>query len=206
LEAAAEKADYQESIIGGSSPSGEVVGPSSKELESSGSDVLEKSEPLIKDISEYLLLHHNYSAKPIEEGNHKKSKSKSHINKNKLKSRIAKSKPQQILPKVETVLNDRLAPITTVTDEVLYGTFDEATNCITINVNDDSSISDPICEMEEDSSDKSTLKVPLENSYGGASPASSSSSGYESHGSPESFVDSDTIWDDNVSELFPSLM
>lgn len=152
------------------------MGTTPEQLESNGSEVLNNNQdPLIKDISEYLLLHHNYSAKPPKE-----------------KTKARRTRTREIRPKQNELASD-----------ILLGTFDENTNCITIVVNDEN------CEdiiNEDVVQDESRLSV--ETSFGSASPHSSSSSdcGYESFGSPESLGETNELWNHEVSELFPSLL
>ncbi|XP_044265648.1 LOW QUALITY PROTEIN: uncharacterized protein LOC123011972 [Tribolium madens] len=171
LEAAAEKADIQEQTTCHEDSPRQVVGAPPEQLESDGSEVLnENQDPLIKDISQYLLLHHNYSARPPTEENQKAPRHTSTTRVKKL---------------------DKLAP------DVVYGTYDESTNCITIIVDDEGvGCGSPLTSTEDEE------HLTVETSVGGVSPRSSSSSdcGYESLGSPES------LWDDSVSELFPSLL
>nr|XP_973680.3 PREDICTED: LOW QUALITY PROTEIN: uncharacterized protein LOC662495 [Tribolium castaneum] len=176
LEAAAEKADIQEQVACQEDSAGQVVGPAPEQLEPDGSEVLsEKQDPLIKDISQYLLLHHNYSARPPPEDEVKAR-------------RTSTTRAQQ---------RNKLA------SDYVLGTYDESTNCITIIVDEDMETS-TIEEGVSPGDDESLLRV--ETSLECTSPRSSSSSdcGYESLGSPES--QNEDLWDDSVSELFPSLL
>lgn len=165
-----------------------MVGSTPEKLESSvGESLTEHSDPLKEDISQYLLLHHNYAAKPETEPN----TARRPLSRRKLKEIRPKSKPAAV-PAVQT-------PIVTVEEcpeqEVLYGTYDEATNCLTIIVNEE----------------KPHLTVPDSNKDP-SSPFSSSSSdcGYESYDSPHSAGEVDAeMWDESISqlsELFPSLL
>ena len=185
-----------------------MVGTSPKQLESDGSDLLikENQDPLIKDISQYLLLHHNYSAKPLD----RKCKSSRARTSTKCNSR---QKPKNILPKAEDNSNKLASFVDLAVSElqgqsdVVYGTFDENTNCITIIVEDESCLEEVVDEEILVESDH--LAVPSRTtSVGSASPISSSSSdcGYESIGSPDSLSETNDIWDDRVSELFPTLI
>jgi putative methionine-R-sulfoxide reductase with GAF domain len=210
LEAAAEKADIQEQVACQENSSGQVVGASPKQLESGGSDLLttEKPDPLIKDISEYLLLHHNYSAKP-QEKSHKINRARTSTNKvGKIK------KPKEILPKVVAtnteIDTNKLASYVDVAEteqaDVVFGTYDESTNCITIIVDDGVCLNN-VTDGEVILEDDNRLTVP-ECEVRSSSPHSSSSSdyGYESLGSPESFAEADDVWDNSASELFPALL
>lgn len=196
----------QESIPDPQESAEQVVGAPPKGLESDGSDVLKTPEdPLVKDISEYLLLHHNYSAKPSEENKNKTT--------NRTSQKNQRSKRRKVLPKLNstTVQNELVSSTTNSLEkqpEVLYGTYDEKTNCITIIVDDDESLSNFSNTGDVILDDSNCLTVPKSDvSAGNASPLSCSGSdyGYESIGSPGSLGGND-IWDDSVSELFPSLM
>uniref|UniRef100_A0A1Y1M674 Uncharacterized protein n=1 Tax=Photinus pyralis TaxID=7054 RepID=A0A1Y1M674_PHOPY len=190
LEAAAQKTNCEEPIFGGEERGRAVVGPPSEELESSRC-VSVKSEPAIEDeISPYLLLHHNYSAKQPPQPAPKKVKNVKKLN--------TKTKPKLIMPKIEPVDNS----------DILYGTLDESTNCITIIVGDSSlRLSEAVTEVvttvnndlhvHEDSVEMLDVKSQ-------ASPYNSDC-GYESLDSPHSMEEPD-IWDQSVSELFPTLL
>ena len=185
-----------------------MVGSSSEIVEPSGRELLKENDAVKSDISEYLLLHHNY-AKPLPKI---KSQSKrSHISTKKLKT---------ILPKVNT--KDKLAldistdsGLTTQSNnEIMYGTFDENIHTITLLVNEDSvPVNEVVLTNNIESivdfnniplvvdNNSSTLSVPLSDK-GNLSPRSDL--GYESLDSPVSNSEMDT-WDQSVSELFPSL-
>ncbi|XP_018562260.1 LOW QUALITY PROTEIN: uncharacterized protein LOC108904264 [Anoplophora glabripennis] len=215
LETAAQKTDCQEPVCNRQEGPGEVVGTASTELESDGGDVLnDNRKSLEKDISEYLLLHHNYAAKPPTQ-NARKPKT----NRRKLKA---------IRPKVNTNVLDRnrlavdlntpviIAENDVSSSDILYGTYSEDSNSVTIIVDGNGiPISEAVTEIvskdNQDASDDTVAAV--DNNFlsvptilGNVSPRSTSSSdnGYESLDSPQSLSDLD-IWDQSVSELFPSL-
>lgn len=215
LETAAQETDCQESVSVGQDSSAEVVGEAPEELESGGCEVLDDNrKSLEKDISEYLLLHHNYAAKPPTQ-NVRKSKT---TNRRKLKA---------IRPKVATNVSntnklaiDLNTPIIIAehdinSSDILYGTYDDSNGVTIIVDNNDIPVSEAVTEIVSKDSqscsddaiaavDNSLLSVPT--ILGNLSPRSTSSSdnGYESVGSPQSLSDLD-IWDQSVSELFPSL-
>jgi len=176
-----------------------VVGPAPKQLESSGSIGIVKTEEAA-DLSEFLLLHHDYVSKTGPTQKPRTAK------------RTAGRKYKRIKPKVEeSSLEVKTEPADTASSEMLYGTYDETTNCITIFVDDDD---DDNVQLEEAtmeiattqqnvSNDHNYLKVPQADEAGFKS--SSSDCGYESLGSPNSLCDVD-LWDQSVSELFPSLL
>ncbi|CAG9762871.1 unnamed protein product [Ceutorhynchus assimilis] len=164
LESAAEKAADQESTSctgeNENPPDGkEVVGSPPKHLESKGTKTIEPDN-VIEDISEYLLLHHNYAKMPISTAATRKSQKK-------LKTIRPKEKPTKTISLPEQLENKN--------NELLFGTFDQSTNTITILVNDNSNNSSPRSDL-----------------------------GYESLDSPVSTSDMDS-WDHSVSELFPTL-
>lgn len=255
LEAAAQKTNCQESDVGGQNGSGQVVGSPSEDLESSRCDsVKSEKNGLEQEISPFLLLHHDYSAKQdtqahlhktnpkITQKNTNKtpSISKTVLNKN---SNIrntnlnTKTKLKPIMPKtaqnecnLET-LYINTPDISMDSSDVLYGTLDESTNCITIIVNDENlHLSEAVTEvttteedMEEeeihsnqtsllttDTYNMQTLELPVMNKDVVLSPApsySSSDCGYESFDSPRSVDDIEVdAWDKSVSELFPMLL
>lgn len=167
-----------------------MVGTPSKELESSGCDSIKTEPCLEQEISPYLLLHHNYSAKqPPPPPTQKKVKHTKRLN--------TKTKHKLIMPKVETVDNS----------DVLYGTLDETTNCITIIVDDSSlRLSEAVTEVvtTEKSDTMEILEVPYKE-ISEYSPYNSSDCGYESLDSPHGLEEPD-VWDKSVSELFPTLL
>lgn len=181
-----------------------MVGPTSEQLESSVCKSIEpqpQHDPLEEDISQYLLLHHDYAAKPETEPKHKKLK-----------------KLKQIRPKAQKSLM-KVSPVqTTDTQEVLYGTYDEATNSITILVNGEPTpLNEPITEVvttvpEATSSQLLTVPdvVSIKDPSSPSVRSDSSDCGYESYDSPHSSGETDVeIWDDRISELselFPSLI
>lgn len=184
-----------------------MVGPSSKQLESSVCTSIKPKtdDPLERDISQFLLLHHDYAAKPQEE---KPVRKPTRVN--------AKSKLKKIRPKV-TKEATTLVPNN---EEVLYGTYDEKTNCLTIIVNDDNlRLGEAVTEVAtvpESEVLGQYLTVPGVTNLNPSSPGSnirsdSSDCGYESLDSPHSVMTESTekevdIWDESVSELFPSLI
>lgn len=143
-----------------------------------------------KDVSQYLSLH-SYSAKPPM----------SPRPSTKVKS---PKKPKEILPKtIPDKMNDNeLASYVTIPDfenDVVYGTYDENTNLITIIVEDEDCISE-IVDNEVVIEENNGLCVP-KIEIGSTSPCSDY--GYESYGSPGENID---VWDTSVSELFPNLI
>ncbi|KAK9886130.1 hypothetical protein WA026_014916 [Henosepilachna vigintioctopunctata] len=238
LEMAAEEADHQESKIGGQRNAGKMVGKPSEKLESCGGVMLgvEKAKSLENDISQYLLLHHNYT-KPGPEPKKIAPKSRMH-NKKESKALRTTSKLKKIVPKgplktgaiclqresipsivkCEPVVE--CSPVINLdasheSADVIYGTYDEATNCVTIVINEDGTCvteADEIVLTPENTlttnvqNDKFLCVSPSKEVNGGASPISTSGSdcGYESLDSPLSL--DDEIWDQSVSELFPSLL
>lgn len=178
------------SILQESSPcaednTGQVVGQTSNPSETDGSEVLSE-----KDVSRYLLLH-NYSAKP----------QKSPCPSTKIKS---PKKPKEILPKIaadEINLNELASYVTIpkIGSDVVYSTYDETTNYITIIVKDEDCL-DKTVDNEVVIEEEKGLCVPTIE-IGSSSPCSDY--GYESYGSPG---DASNAWDTSVSELFPTLM
>ncbi|KAF5291177.1 hypothetical protein FQA39_LY14419 [Lamprigera yunnana] len=208
LEAAAEKANCEE-------PNGDrkvseqpLVGSSPEQLEPNGC-VRVKSEPgLEQEISPYLLLHHNYSAKQpesYERLKNKKTSKRTNLN--------TKTKPKPIMPKITNLLTSTSQ---LDSNEILYGTLDHTTNCITIIVDDNNlHLSEAVTEIvttEEDTpsldikSETNTLELPeYKQSNGERSPHSFSDCGYESLDSPGMEENEVDIWDQSVCELFPML-
>lgn len=242
-----------------------MVGQASEKLETPRSPLLtSKEKSLENDISQYLLLHHNYTKpgpdpKELRKSKNKckketKTKTQAH-NSSKLKKIIPKIPVNIISPSlhvqnkvvkyepfieskqicdpgkssknfqtsIPTVIKcEPVSECDSTVDldsrlentDVIYGTYDEATNCVTIVINEDgTNVSDPeeiiltadntvsstSLETYSDSLDLPFLKV----SNGGISPLSSSGSdcGYESLGSPTH----ETCWGE-MAQLFPSLL
>lgn len=171
-----------------------MVGKTSEQLEPSGCKMLEasleeetKQKKLEEDISQYLLLHHNYAAKPEPEVKPKLQPRRQHTPKTTI---YKKPKVKPIMPKVP---------------EIVYQPYDQ-TGTNMIIVIDDPEISEAVTEVPYKSG---LLNVNSENYLNCGSPTPSnndaSDCGYESLGSPHSFTD-DEIWNNNVTELFPTLV
>lgn len=178
-----------------------MVGPTSEQLESSVcKSVTEpqqqqpQHDPVKEDISQYLLLHHDYAAKPETEPPKRQRQRK-------LKELWPKAKV--ISPPVQTLD----AP-----QEVIYGTYDEASNSITILVNGEPTpLNEPITEVVTtvpEVIDSQLLTIPDVNSLKNPSSPSvlseTSDCGYESYDSTDV-----EVWDDRItelSELFPTLI
>lgn len=192
-----------------------MVGTTSEELESNGCEVLVDSrKSLEKDISEYLLLHHNYAAKPPTK-NMKKTKAN------------CRRKLKAIRPKIITGVSntnklavDLNTPIIIESEvsnsDVICGSYSNDSNGVTIVVDDNGIPIEATTEVStraNQAHDDEAVTV-VDNSFfsvsttflGSVSPRSTSSSdnGYESLDSPQSLSDLD-LWDQSVSELFPSL-
>lgn len=196
------------------------MGTASEELESNGCDLSLTNDSNInteqEDALQCVLLHHNYSAKETTTAKPPGKKSGNYC-KNKKSKKLKEIRPK---PLESTILTDHLNDtdcITIIVDE----------NGVCLN-DDDNRLSPPIAlntipvqdddhlivpSVAADISDSSCLSSPLslslsEHSFGSSSPLSSGCSdvGYESLGSPNSLVEIDQLWDDSVSELFPSLM
>lgn len=190
---------YQESKACGESSPPEVVGSTPEKLESGVRDSVtqQQSDPLKEDISQYLLLHHDYAAKPETEP--------------KRVRRLPSKKLKTLRPKTKQTPENQ--------EEVLYGTYDEATNSITILVNGEPTpLTEPITEVVTtipEATPSQLLTVPdvtaLRNPSSPISVRSDSSDcGYESYDSPHSSGETDAeMWDERMSELselFPSLI
>lgn len=122
-----------------------MVGSPSKQLESSRTEESDKKTSVEQDISEYLLLHHNYAKTQPKE-----------VTTPRRKTSTTTRKLKTIKPKIHADTKSKLAiksglsvPVqpknTTLklqenssNNELIFGTFDENTNTITILVNDDS--------------------------------------------------------------------
>lgn len=200
------------------------MGEAPKQLEPSVCERL-KPDPdqLEQDISQYLLLHHDYAAKapsttPKPARKHPQLSTKKH-------TYSARSKLKEIRPKTSKHKNVEVAPqvpasVLPSSPEVLYGTYDESTNCITIIVNDDSvPVDEAITEItttdvempDENTCSMSFLSIPSDvqvKSPSGSVLSDSSDCGYESIDSPHSLEEEEdmAVWDERMSELFPSLM
>jgi len=184
---------------------GKMVGPTSKQLESSRGEGLEEPKEITaaeQDISEYLLLHHNYAkVRPREitpaKTSHPSTARKSN---HKCKPKSKKSTPPAVI--VQPV-PDLSLQLETSQNDVMYGTFDEKTNTITILV-DNVPMNEVVLENTETPAldPSSCLTAPESSSEGGLSPRSDL--GYESLDSPAHVSDFDS-WDSSVTELFPSL-
>ncbi|KAK4875856.1 hypothetical protein RN001_012278 [Aquatica leii] len=213
LEAAAQKTNCEESNNNREDHKQPVVGSPPKELESSRCGSVEPEPCLEQEISPYLLLHHNYSAKQEPEliETPKRIKTKNAFKKTKLNT---KTKPKLIMPKISD-------PAPVENSDILYGTLDESTNCITIIVDDSSlHLSEAVTEVVTtdsednsiivltDDSSSNNLQLPSEtkdlNQY---SPSySASDCGYESLDSPTCIEENEIdMWDQSVCELFPML-
>lgn len=155
------------------------MGQASEELESCGSQVKEST---VEEISKYLLLHHNYSARPQDEPTPKKRKSST----NKYKKIVPKEVHEEAPANIITIDPANVTAATlTDNNEVVYYTYDENTNSLVLYTTEDA-------------------EVEVVTSECGDFDSSSSESGYESHGSPHNSEDDD-IWDKSISELFPTL-
>lgn len=190
-----------------------MVGQPSAQLESSGTgNTLDKDQESAFDISEYLLLHHNYAAKPPGYTT-------------KRKTTIAKHKYKAIKPKSDilnttckTIENNTLSPNLLGNDSIQNA---NETNIVTLLM-DDIDIGEPIIEITTTEEFESSEPIPDYNSegnneeqfdllnvpsvtIGNRSPMSSCGSdyGYESLDSPCSVQD---LWDQSITELFPSLL
>ncbi|KAJ8971820.1 hypothetical protein NQ317_002937 [Molorchus minor] len=177
-----------------------VVGTTSEELESSGCDMLKDKKSIESDISEYLLLHHNYAKPPKYT--------------RKIKTPVSKRKLKVIKPKVDHAINKNELPVDAISlivaenNAPLFENYD----CLTVvaateGSTNNENVIEVVTEGSEHAEDNTLLTVPSSQMMGGASPIPSSHSdyGYESLGSPSSLSELD-IWDASVSELFPSLM
>lgn len=213
------------------------MGSSPENLESGRCDSIKSEKNVLEqEISPFLLLHHDYSAKQDTRAQmHTTAKKQQHAQKqkvvesqNRLRNKVqntklnTKTKLKPIMPKIEQNNNCNLetlyvdaSDISVDGSEVVYGTLDESTNCITIIVNDDSlNLSEAVTEVittdeEDESNVMQRLEVPSSGDEDGLSPAYSSSSdyGYESLDSPHSVDDIEMdMWDKSVSELFPMLL
>lgn len=177
-----------------------MVGQTSEQLESDGSNGL-NDRKLREEIAPYLLLHHNYAAKPIDvivknklpNKGHRKSKTNVKTNKRKLK---------EIRPKTEINCEEIV-----LTDNDIDMDLD-GDNFITIIVQDDltdeTDINEIVIEDNSDTVNENLLNVPSPKYCSSIS----SDGGYESYDSPLSLNDNDSsdIWDPCVGELFPSLI
>ncbi|KAI4462151.1 x-box binding protein 1 [Holotrichia oblita] len=192
----------------------QMVGPTSELVESDRCDSLsEESDQLQSEISQYLLLHHDYFAKRDNTKTILKSKRRSQPTKcNKSKDKLStKMKFKEILPKVEEKVIVNVKPEIIVDhceSDLVYGTYDENTSCIVILNNDNLRLEEAVTEVTTTENvpgsplSVNSLQTPSSD-YSRDSLSPAPSSGYESIGSPSSEMD---IWDECVSELFPSLV
>lgn len=190
-----------------------MVGPTSELVESDRCDSLtDEGDELQSEISQYLLLHHDYFAKRDNTKTMHKNKRRSqpyntHTKSNKIKDKLStKTKYKEILPKIVNVKPEII--IDQCESDLVYGTYDENTSCILIVNNDNLRLEEAVTEVTTTEnvpgSPLSTnyLQTPSSD-YSRDSLSPAPSSGYESIGSPSSETD---IWDECVSELFPSLV
>lgn len=169
-----------------------MVGSPPKQLESGVCEsIAPQSDQLKEDISEYLLLHHDYAAKPEMEPKRNRRTP-------------ARRKLKEIKPKTQIVPDSQ---------EILYGTYDETTNSITILVNGEQTpLNEEITEVV--TTTDNMLRVPdgcfTQNPSSPSISSVSSDCGYESYDSPHSAGETDAdVWDETMSELselFPSLL
>lgn len=179
-----------------------MVGKTSEQLESSRSVSLGDKKKIQEEIAPYLLLHHNYAAKPIDDVKkpYEKHRSRSNV-KRKNNNNYNKRKLKEILPKTEE--KRIVLPLNNINIE---SDENDSENFITIIVQDDD------MDTNEIVIDESTLDIENDNLLNPNSKycpsISSSDCGYESFDSPTSFNDNDSndIWDASVGELFPSLL
>ncbi|CAH1154294.1 unnamed protein product [Phaedon cochleariae] len=217
LEEAAQEADRQ-----ASSDFGQMVGQTPAKLEPHGHALLnkeeEEGESSETDFSEYLLLHHNYAAKPpASPKKHKKTK--------KFKPIRPKTNISDTKNIVTIYVNDNTACVETTPDvncrlsEPQNVKICEATSSVTCcspkpqNAMICESTSSVTCcspapqnamICEDTSPINCHLTVPQNVICLSPMSCSSSDHGYESIGSPSSIEED--IWDESISELFPSLI
>lgn len=195
-----------------------MVGQTSEQLEPNGRAGI-KEQPEVA-ASPYLLLHHDYFAKPKktckisaqENAPTKYSSKRKSTNACSKSQKVSttKTKLKKIKPKTNNVASENMN-----NPDVVYGTYDEKNNCITIIVDD------TYLNLSEASTDVVTTtdlnedEVGIENNclfipspqLSSASTEEISDSGYESHDSPRSFNENELdMWDQSLSELFPSLL
>lgn len=198
----------------------QVVGSTSELLESDRCSSV-ADDNLEGEISQYLLLHHDYFAKREIKPHRKNKRRNSQLyssSKSKDKS-STKTKFKEILPKLEKSDGQTVDPLVfgiqpeIVIDsgeesDLVYGTYDDNTNCIVIVSNDNLRLGEAVTEITTSESNVSSpsvdhLQAPASDYSRDDLSSPTPSSGYESIGSPSSEMD---IWDECVSELFPSLI
>lgn len=210
-----------------------MVGQAPELLEPRGRDSINKDK-LETEISKFLRLHHDYSAKPLDTVKAPKKTVKTNRNStffsNIPNKSHTKTKLKTLRPKMKKEVPKSIAPKPVihsseiVADEVVYGTYDEANNCITIIVNNDelnldNSVAEVITISDDDeivsTEQLAPVKVePIDNNYLSVPSITSpsynlgsdgSDYGYES-ASPRSSINDMDLWDQSISELFPSLV
>lgn len=216
LESAAQKAADQESAPNEKDLSGEMVGTPPEQLESSGSGVLGKEGTSVEqDISEYLLLHHNYAktekkpppppvTAPCRKArvNTKKFKLiRPKIKSTSTKSKIAVKTTKPFLQPENNNLPEDSIEFLVNADGTLLNEIIVVDDNITQSSDSSPLLFDPNLPIIIETNNNNSLSVPLL-----SEPSSSPRSdlGYESLDSPVSNSDLDN-WDPCVSELFPSL-
>lgn len=105
-------------------------------------------------------------------------------------------------------------------NDLVFGTYDEETNCITVTVDDQVMVTERIKVGEFVAGDKqlmsrdhategSIVDIPLDELIKAPptplSPLTLTDSGYDSTGSPHSNLLDDWNWNESLTELFPSL-
>lgn len=197
-----------------------MVGDTPKQLESNRCEGVTTKTKLESEISQYLLLHHDYFAKPDptikSSAQQTRIRRKSQITKRSATNRDKlnrKMKFKEILPKVEKIepVIVNIKPeiiIDNLDSDMVYGTYNENTNCIVIVNDDNLRLDEAVTEVTTSEPsltnvDNNYLQTPTSD-YSRDSCSPAPSSGYESIGSPNgSEMD---IWDGCVTELFPSLI
>lgn len=154
-----------------------MVGPPPEQLESGGhgSDGVN-----MKELSEFLLLHHDYSLPPKT-----RHSTKSNISSKQTKKRNSTIQQNETknIPEISISVPDMESEIVDFSESISFNDLDSLVN-LNLSSNDSLSVS-----------------------AGSNSPISSrlSDNGYESLDSPNSLTDLD-IWDPCVTELFPTLV
>ncbi|XP_018336858.2 uncharacterized protein LOC108745220 isoform X1 [Agrilus planipennis] len=236
LEAASQKTNNEESVaLQEYKVNKRVVGSTSENVESSGCESVVVSDKKLEDeIAPFLLLHHNYSAKPdteplkkIQNQKLKESYSRRLYQRKKDKKEIdKKSKFKVIQPKIVSDSQKSLDSKLKEPEEV-YGSLEGNSDSIMIvmeNKKLNEAVSELVSSDTEISSNEdlnsvsdafeltnrmSLLEVPDNNKskYVHSPSSNLSDYGYESSASPQSFEENDfSSWDNSVSELFPTLM
>lgn len=191
------------------------MGQTSEHLESVGCGRLSGEDELESEISPYLLLHHDYFAKRDPKAstktNNKRRTTTTTTTRPRLTPKSSKTKFKEILPKTQKPLVLNVKPEIFIdngdSSDLVYGTYDQ-TNCIVIlnqdNLQLDEAVTEVVTSPESAPPSPNYLQVPVSSDSSRDSLSSPApSSGYESLGSPGSEMD---IWDECVSELFPSLI